>query len=313
MSLIFAVSKAEFVTEAETVDLVESHTASIDFAVTDVSGQVLLGEVRGDANQPLPFAWITNEDLPITQRVMIDTGGFEIYGLPSKLTTLVVNAPGYYSRAYTLKPVSDQSQTLFPVLVRQPDAKSISWGAGEIVAPVKSMVEVGENHVEFRQGWLWGYNQQSSEITIRHEAGEIVLAEGRFAFESLPNRTSWLYIIEGKATIHPVNDMPSVTVNAGEMVSMTPNGSPIPVPIDQAVVMALHSGMDDSSASVWEPTLNARIRDYLARIGVNSVQLITFITYGLILVSFVGFPFMALYLKLRRRKQPLNEENDETR
>jgi hypothetical protein len=107
--------------------------------------------------------------------------------------------------------------------------------------------------------------------------------------------------------------MPSVTVNAGEMVSMTTDRSPIPIPIDRAVVMALHSGIDNSSASIWEPTLNARIRDYLARIGVNSVQIITFITYGLILISFVGFPFVALYLKLRGRKQLMNEENDDTR
>ena len=301
------------VPETKTINLIESPTASIEFKMSDVSGYALQGEVKGDDSQALPFAWITNEELSITQKVMIDTGKFQIHELPSNPLILIVNAPGYYSRAYSLKSSEDQSQTLSPVLVRQPDTKSISWGTGEIIVPSENIIEVDENRIEFRQGWLWGYNHQASEITIRHNAGDIVLVDGRFAFESLPNRTTWLYILEGNATIHPANNLSAVTVNAGEMVSLIQNRMPIPIPIDQTVVMALHSGMDETSPSVWEPTLNARIRDHLTRIGVNSVQIITFITYGLILISIVGFPFIALYLKLRRQKRLLNEENNETK
>ena len=301
-----------FIPEAEAINLIESPTASIEFEKADVSGYVLQGEVKGGDDQALPFVWITNEELSITQRVMIN-GKFRIHGLPSKSMIIIVNAPGYYSRAYSLKSSEDQSQTLSPKLVRQPDTKSISWGTGEIIAPSESIIEVDENRIEFRQGWLWGYNHQASEITIRHALGDIVLMNGRFVFESLPNRTTWLYILEGNATIHPANSLPSVTVNAGEMVSLIQNRMPIPIPIDQTVVRALHSGTDKSLPPAWEPTLNARIRDHLTRIGVNSVQIITFITYGLILISIVGFPFIALYLKLRRQKQLLNEENNETR
>lgn len=302
-----------FVPKAEAINLVASPTASIEFTKADIAGNVLRAEVKGDDNQLLPFAWATNEDSSITQMVMINSGGFEIHGLPSQSMTFIVNAPGYYSRAYTLNPSSDESQTLSSVLVRQPDTRSISWGNGEIVVPPESVVEVSENRIRFRQGWLWGYTQQASEITIQHESANIVLAQGRFAFESLPNRKNWFYLIEGDATIHPTNGMSPVKINAGEMVTLIRNTAPVPIPMNQIVITVLHPGIDESSQSVWEPSLSARIRDYIARVGVGSVQLVTFITYGLILISIVGFPLMALYLRIIRRKQMNNEENNETK
>lgn len=301
-----------FIPETKTIDLVESPTAEIEFTKTDVVGNVLRGEVKEDDGKALPFAWVTNENPSLTQRVMITTGEFEIHELPSQSMTFIVNAPGYYSRAYTLNPSSDKSQTLSSVLVRQPDAKSILWGNGEIVVPPESVVEVSENRIRFRQGWLWGHTRQASEVIIQHESANIILSHGRFAFESLPNRKNWFYLIEGDAMIHPTNGMPPVRVNAGEMVTLIWNTAPVPISIDQTVITVLHSGIDESSQSVWEPSLNARIRDNIARVGINGVQLVTFITYGLILISIVGFPFMALYLRITRRNKMINEENDET-
>ena len=192
---------------------------------------------------------------------MIGSGRFEIHGLPSRSMTFIVNAPGYYSRAYSLDPSSDQLQDFSPMLVRQPDTKSIPWGNGEIVVPPESVVEVSKSRISFRQGWLWGYNRQASEITIQHEYADILISDGRFAFESLPNRKNWLYLLEGNATIYPSNGMPSVTVNAGEMVTLIQNKKPVPIPIDQTVVTALHWDWMNPHYPYGSPRLSARIRD----------------------------------------------------
>ena len=103
-----------FIPESAIINLADTPTVSIEFKNNDIVGRALQGEVRGDDNQLLPFAWITNEKLSLTQRVMIESGKFEIYGLPSKSLTFIVNAPGYYSRLYTLDPSSGPLQTLFP-------------------------------------------------------------------------------------------------------------------------------------------------------------------------------------------------------
>ena len=125
---------------------------------------------------------------------------------------------------------------------------------------------------------------------------------GRFAFENLPNRNNWLYLMEGSAIVYPTNGMPSVTVNAGEMITLIKNKMPIPIPMDQVVITTLDTDTNGSVQPVWEPTLSARIRDSLATVGVNSAQFITFITYGLILTSIVGFPFLALYFRYKMAK-----------
>ena len=115
-------------------------------------------------------------------------------------------------------------------------------------------------------------------------------------------------MLEGEAVIQPTHGQPSITIHAGEMVTFLQNKRPVPIPIDPAVVNALHGQGDPSSQPVWEPTLGARIWDRMARIGVGSVQMVTFITYGLILISIVGFPFAALYLSLTRQKKPKSKE-----
>jgi hypothetical protein len=305
------VSPQGFIPEAETINLIESPSASIEFTKTPMTGYILQGEIKADDNQTLPFAWVTNEELAMAQRVKISNSGFEIYGLPSQYLTFIVNAPGYYSRAYTLNPSSDESQALSPMLVRQPDTRIIPWGSGEIIVPPESAVEVRENNIRFQQGWLWGYTIQESEITIQHDFADIILTGGSFAFESLPNSKNWFYLFEGNATIYPLNGTSPVKVKAGEMVTLIQHTAPVPVVIDQTVVDALHSGLDETSQPVWEPTLGARIRDSIARVGIGGVQLVTFITYGLILISIVGFPLVTLYLRVRRRNQMINEENNE--
>ena len=294
--------RQEFIPQVETVDLIENPAVSIEFAKTEVDSHGVQGDIRGEDNQRLPFAWVTSEELPLSQQVLANSGEFEIQGLPKKTITFIVNAPGYYSRAYNLASSPEQWQSLSPVLTRRPETVSIPWGTGEIVVPPESSVEVDGSHIKFERGWLWGHNSQEVEIAIHHESADIVMMHGRFAFENLPNRNNWLYLMEGSAIVYPTNGMPSVTVNAGEMITLIKNKMPIPIPMDQVVITTLDTDTNGSVQPVWEPTLSARIRDSLATVGVNSAQFITFITYGLILTSIVGFPFLALYFRYKMAK-----------
>jgi hypothetical protein len=97
------------------------------------------------------------------------------------------------------------------------------------------------------------------------------------------------------------------------MVTLLKNTLPVPIPMDRAVISAFYSDTDESVQPVWEPTLSARIRDSFAKVGVNGAQVITFITYGLILISIVGFPFLALYSRLRWQNQNIKEDYNETK
>jgi len=301
-----------FTPELETINLVDTPVVTVQFSRTDRDGYVLQGEIRGDDNLPMPFAWITNENLSLTERVMVESGNFGFYGLLAQAQTFTINAPGYYSRVYTLDPATDPSQDLSIILARQPETQSIPWGSGEIVIPPESLVELSEGLIRFEQGWLWGSNLQASEITIQTASADILLSQGKFAFENLPNQRSWFYQFEGSATILPSGDRTPIKLRAGEMIILTRNEIPVPIPIDQTVVTALHMGINDSTRPVWEPSLSSRIRDYVARIGIGSVQTITFITYGFILISVIGFPFVIIYFRFILRKQQKNEENNES-
>jgi hypothetical protein len=69
------------------------------------------------------------------------------------------------------------------------------------------------------------------------------------------------------------------------------------------VVSALHPDQSSPLPLNWEPTLKARIRDQLARIGISTAQLITFITYFIVLTSLFIIPFVALYWWWKNKNQ----------
>jgi hypothetical protein len=249
----------------------------------------------------------------LSQPVNLSSSSFVIAGLPARKINFVVSAPGYYSRAFRWDTSSGQLEAQIPQLVLRPETVQIEWGDGEIIIPPESFYELGENRIAFKQGRIWGTTQQASPITIQYEDADILLSQGSFAFESLPNRKNWLYVFDGSVEIHFNNGRPAVRVNPGEMVTFRQEVAPIPIPIRQVVVTALKIGIDDADEPVWEPSLGARIRDGIALIGVSGIQVVTFITYGLILITIVIFPLITLYLWLFRREKPIEEEKNGTK
>jgi hypothetical protein len=300
-----------FTPELARVDLQETSPISIEFAQVEKDGYEVRGQVRGEGGLFLPFAWVSVEGMAKAQQVQLESGEFTMSVVPAGLKAFTINSPGYYSRVYRLDPSTEGSQALSVLMVPQPDARFIPWGNGAIVAPSGSLLEMDGQKIRFQQGWLWGDNQDTEAVSIQHDLVEVQLIRGRFAIESLPNSMDWFYLFDGKASLLPTNGLPAVQVTAGEMVALMPDAPPVPVPLDQTVISALHPGVGGYPEPVWEPTLRARIRDTLARIGIGGVQLITFITFGLILISIVVFPIMALYLKLIRPLRIVAEENNE--
>lgn len=301
-------SAKRFTPETAMIDLTESINASVELALTPLNGYTLEGIVHDENGQLLPFAWITNKELSYSQSIWVDSSNFAWHGLLPKTMTFIVNAPGYYSQAHAVDLSSDLTQPIDFILIRRPDTRSIPWGNGEIVVPPESVIEMAEGHILFEHGWLWGYNRNTSIVTIQHNSIEIVISQGRFALEDIPNKRTWLYIFDGDAIIRTGKNEPSVKVNPGQMVSLFQDTKPTPVPIDKTVTGALNLRSDKSLPPIWEPTLISQIRDRLAQIGVGTVQFITFITYGLILVSIVVFPLAGIYFRLKQHNKKENHE-----
>jgi len=292
-----------FLPEAELINLRESQTASIIFEITELGGYNLQGEVRDENGQLLPFASISTDDQRTTQRVAIESSSYNISGIPDQQATFYVSSPGFYSEAFTLNLSNSQMNSMDLVLARQPDTIVLPWGIGEIIVPPESILEWDENWIGFRQGWLWGNNQQSSEFRVQLEEAEIVLNQGRYAIESLPNKGSWFYQFEGESTIYPADGSKSITIIAGEMIALFQNGPLDPILMDQAVISALQSEGYNSPSPVWKPTFSAQLSDRFEQLGVGSAQIITLFTYGFIFLAVIVIPFRAIYTWAKRRKK----------
>jgi hypothetical protein len=81
---------------------------------------------------------------------------------------------------------------------------------------------------------------------------------------------------------------------------------PQPVPYDPVVVDALRINNDVPIDPTWQPSVNAQVRDRLARIGIGTAQLVTYITYfmeviALLVLLFFAINWMVHFLKEKNR------------
>jgi hypothetical protein len=103
-----------------------------------------------------------------------------------------------------------------------------------------------------------------------------------------------LYLFEGEALIRTA-DGRQVAVNAGEMVALSERNLPIPVPYEGTVIASFQRGDEALFKTKWEPTLGAQIRDRLAQIGISIAQVVTFVTYILVLIVIGVFLIRGIY------------------
>lgn len=300
-----ALTKDGLTCVGQEVDLLANYEGTAQLSLASAAGLWVNGRVLDESGAALPFAWITPEQIGATRSVLPGSDAFLLPQLPQKVVSLLISAPGYYSRAKRVDlssgPVSDMDIALTP----QPGTQAVPWGDGAVVLPAESQTEVTGSEFVLENGWLWGHNNSAEPIVIHTEAAEISLAAGQFALEYLPGKQAWLYVENGRAQVRQQGEGSSIDVQAGQMVNLLNHAGLQAVPLDPVVVTALHADQSSPLTHVWEPTLKARIRDQLARVGISTAQLITFITYFLVLTSLFVIPFISLYWWWKNKKRTI--------
>ncbi|MGD2155909.1 MAG: carboxypeptidase-like regulatory domain-containing protein [Anaerolineales bacterium] len=283
-----------YVVEQE-VDLTKDIQVNIQLPISSYNGGLLQGAILNEHGIRLPFAWITPKDTPITQRVLPDTGMYMLYDLPLKPITLLVSAPGYYSQAKVVEMLTGSISYLDVRLVRQQETQSIPWGDGELLIPTETKAEIRDQSIALKYGWLWGEAKDTQPLVIHTDSAEVIILNGKFGLEVLPKQSEWLYVFDGKVEVRLQNDSRKIILQTNQMVNLMNDEGLKPVPYDPIVLMALRQGDEIPITLSREPTLEAQIRDRLARIGIGSAQLITLFTYFIGFLSLVLTPVVAIY------------------
>jgi hypothetical protein len=125
----------------------------------------------------------------------------------------------------------------------------------------------------------------------------------------VPGQTAWLYVFEGEAEVVELADSGRHSrVTTGAMLALNTGGDFRPATLDPAVVSALHPPSASPLIPIWELSLDAQVRNRLAQMGINTVQIITFVTYSMGLVALVSAPVLGVLWwskRIRtRRNQP---------
>jgi WD40 repeat protein len=286
---------------AQIIDLSQQPRMSIELPIFPISGDLLTGTVAQVGGESIPFAYVTLEDNATTLPAALTSGHYQFVDAPPGMLTLRVTAPGFYSQAHVVNSRGSQPWDL--ALVMRPETRILPWGSGQIVVPPETrLIEDGLN-LTLEHGWLWGHSgEKADSILLILESGEIEIRSGRFALEHLPGQDAWFYLIEGQAEFRAKEDAHRFALREGQMVVVTESGRPVPVPLDQAVIDALHSVNGPPLEDHWQPTLSAQIRDRLARIGISTAHVVTFITYIMAFLTLLGMPFLVLHSSIQSRK-----------
>jgi WD40 repeat protein len=295
-----ALTDLGLVSQPQLVDLFQQPNISVEIPLSPLSGTSLTGVVyHQTGGEPVPFAFVSLDRLAITQAVQPDSGRFILVDLPPEALTLVVSAPGFYSQAHVVN-----SEPFDLALVMRPETRSLPWGSGQVVLPPETRLIEDGLHLTLEQGWLWGQGESGDEpLRISLEAGEIEIESGRFALERVPGQEAWFYLFDGQAKLRAKGDSQPVVVSGGQMVVLVEGNRPIPVPYDPVVVTALHFEGELPIAQNWQPSLNAQIRDRLARIGISTAQFMTFITYIMAFLALLVLPVLVVYWLIKNRKE----------
>lgn len=266
------------------VDLTQalSETVRLTFAEPLLIAE---GQVLGEDGEPLPFATIRGGG--DETGVFPHSGRFALRAIEGDGGPLTVSAPGYYA---VVTPVAGAEAVR---LKRQAGTQRLAWGAGHVVAPAENVQDVSEDVITLHRGYLWGQGGDRPFV-IKIAQATITIDGGRFALAYQPGEMGWLYLFEGEALVAAAGAGGEVVVGAGQSVNLLNAEGLSAVGYEAAAVSAL--GLDEATPlpPVWEPTLGARVQTALARAGIGTAQLVTLVTYVLIIVALVVFPLMAV-------------------
>lgn len=285
--------------QSQMVDLFANYQAVATMPLRPATGMAAAGRVLDEAGTPLPFAWVTAEQSRRQTAVLPPAGAYLLPELPPQGITLLANAPGYYSQAILVNLSSGPAADVDITLRRRPGTHHMPWGEGTIVVPVESQAGISGSLITLERGWLWGRGEGGPPVVIRTPAAEITVTAGEFALEYLPEKHAWLYLVHGRAQVRSLQSEESIQLHDGQMVNLLNNAGLQAVKLDPVVITALHSDSSSPLPLIWEPTWGARIRHQLARAGVNAAQLITLVTYFLVISLLFIIPLWSLYWRWR--------------
>lgn len=294
------------------VDLTENVQVSVQMPVESLQGGSLRGAVLDAAGRPLPFAWVAAGNQ--VQSVLPDSGTYLFPNVPAGTKSLIVTAPGFYSKARAVEPSPGAAGESEIRLKQQPGTERVVWGSGEVLVPADSKVEVAGDRFILERGWLWGQGHTAESVFINAGSTTIAIERGAFALEYRPNLRSWFYLLAGEARVWSADDMTPLQLQANQMINLQRNdrGDFEVVAFNPLVVRALQPSYSSSpSPLVWEPTLKAQIRDRLARIGIGTAQIVTFLTYFLGVLSIAVVPLLFLYWQWRQNRSAMTRLRSE--
>jgi len=279
---------------SQTVDLLDNPSAELSLTV-ERSSQ-LTGTITGSENNFLPFAWLTVDDKETAGQISPISGSFLLDPDSAESFVITASAAGFYSKSVL---VDSLEEPVHIELKLRKDTMLIPWGSGQIVLPSDTRAVVDGSHVSLEQGWVWGQGESTTVIELPE--GEVQIREGKFAIERPSIGTAWLYVYEGTATV-TMQDGTEIKVQAGQMFALEDAAEPIDM--HDSMIFALHPTLGKSPIPEFiEPSLNARFENWLTRAGIKSVQIITFVTYIIVLVALLILPAMMIFSKFRRREQ----------
>jgi hypothetical protein len=289
-----------YTAKTQTADLTQANSVSIDLQASTLEGKSIHGTLRDEQGQPLRFAWAFADGSNVVQSVDPRSGGITLFGISSSSRTVIFSAPGYFSRAEVISSV-EPIDGFDLRLTRRSETQSISWGAGEIFVPPESSAQVHGDQINLQQGWLWGRGGSGKLMKIQVGGITIDLASADFALEQLPNQSAWLFVMHGKAAVHTTAQSEPVQVGENQMAVLNPGQVPAPVSLNPDILVAINLAHSQPVPVTWEPTIQALVRDRLARIGVSTAQVITGAGYLGLAVLIVFMPGMWLFIKIRAR------------
>jgi hypothetical protein len=299
-----ALARQGLFTSPYAVDLMEAPVTNISFSVEN--GRMLSGSVKAQDGSPLPFAWVQVGQNSAIEAIDPATGAFLLDNLPSNANYVTVSAPGYYSHPQSVKKTT---QTLETRLVPQPNLRVINWGNGRVFLPAETKSTVTGPKIDLQYGWIWGENTSSAPLEIHLPGVEVSLSSGQFALEQPAEGTGWLYVQEGEAIVITGDGQTVLPVTTGQMIGLSSGAAPFQM--DSSVIMALHPSLDKLPIfEKIEPTLGARVQNWLVRTGIGAMQTITFITYILSLVTLIAIPGIVLFSYWKKRRYSSNSQEN---
>jgi len=288
--------------EPQSINLFENREAEVEIPLLMTTGSQPSRRIINDVQMALPFAWITVEESGRSHRASLDSGTVVFNELPSDASLITISAPGYYSQKQLVDVSADSSLDSDLILTQRPETQRLSWGSGAIMVPAETRTENTDKGLFLERGWLWGESNTVEPFIIQTLAADMTLLEGRFALLYLPGEQAWLYQFEGRTQIKPPNSPELITVQSGQMINLLNEAGFQAVSYNPVVVAAMSPNTTPPIQPVWEPTFSARLRDQLAQVGINTAQIITFVTYFIVLLSLFLIPITAVYLRWQRKK-----------